>query len=191
MLGFCLIVLIGFGTSNAYQKPTVRIVGEAQMKKLDNRINRKREIALLYKNNLRNVKKVRLFNQDLDNSYWLNTNCRTSNYPLVMGPQLRVGNQTFNGIDNKKAYCYPNPIRYDIGKIRVESLNAEEIKVIIYDLAGYYVAEFKNNNLHSGLQVSEWDWDVSKVESGIYFAHISVNNKKIINTDILKIAVSH
>ena len=36
MLGFCLIVLIGCGTSNAYQKPTVRIVGEAQMKKLDN-----------------------------------------------------------------------------------------------------------------------------------------------------------
>ena len=36
MLGFCLIVLIGCGTSNANQKPTDRIVGEAQMKKLDN-----------------------------------------------------------------------------------------------------------------------------------------------------------
>ena len=90
-----------------------------------------------------------------------------------------------------RAYCYPNPIRYDIGKIRVESLNAEQIKVIIYDLAGYFVAEFKNNNLYSGLQVSEWEWDVSKVESGIYFAHVSVNNNKKINTDILKIAVSH
>ena len=36
MLGFCLIVLIGCGTSNAYQKPSVRIVGEAQMTKLPN-----------------------------------------------------------------------------------------------------------------------------------------------------------
>ena len=37
MLGFCLIVLIGCGaTTNAYQKPTIRIVGEAQMKKLEN-----------------------------------------------------------------------------------------------------------------------------------------------------------
>ena len=36
MLGFCLIVLIGCGTSNAYKRPDVRIVGEAQMKKLDN-----------------------------------------------------------------------------------------------------------------------------------------------------------
>ena len=37
MLGFCFIVLIGCGaTSNAYKRPDVRIVGEAQMKKLEN-----------------------------------------------------------------------------------------------------------------------------------------------------------
>ena len=37
MLGFCLIVFIGSGaTSNAYKRPDVRIVGEAQMKKLEN-----------------------------------------------------------------------------------------------------------------------------------------------------------
>ena len=37
MLGFCLIVLIGCGApSNAYKSPDVRIVGEAQMKKLEN-----------------------------------------------------------------------------------------------------------------------------------------------------------
>ena len=36
ILGVCLVMLVGCGTSNAYKKPTVRIVGEAQMKKLDN-----------------------------------------------------------------------------------------------------------------------------------------------------------
>ena len=37
MLGFCLIVFIGCGaTGNAYKRPDVRIVGEAQMKKLEN-----------------------------------------------------------------------------------------------------------------------------------------------------------
>lgn len=37
MLGFCLVVLIGCGTSNnTYKRPDVRIVGEAQMKKLEN-----------------------------------------------------------------------------------------------------------------------------------------------------------
>mgnify|MGYP001292156872 FL=1 len=36
MLGFCLVFLISCQTGNAYKKPDVRIVGEAQMKKLDN-----------------------------------------------------------------------------------------------------------------------------------------------------------
>ena len=36
MLGFCLIVLVSCGTSNSYERPTVRIVGESQMSKLPN-----------------------------------------------------------------------------------------------------------------------------------------------------------
>ena len=36
MLGLCLIAFVGCGTANAYKKPEVRIVGEAQMKKLGN-----------------------------------------------------------------------------------------------------------------------------------------------------------
>ena len=36
MIGLCLVLFVGCGTSNAYERPTVRIVGEAQMVKLDN-----------------------------------------------------------------------------------------------------------------------------------------------------------
>ena len=36
MLGFCLIVFVGCANSNAYERPSVRIVGEAQMTKLPN-----------------------------------------------------------------------------------------------------------------------------------------------------------
>ena len=36
LIGLSLMLCVGCQTSNAYQKPTVRIVGEAQMKKLDN-----------------------------------------------------------------------------------------------------------------------------------------------------------
>ena len=36
LIGLCLILFVGCGTSNAYERPTVRIVGEAQMVKLDN-----------------------------------------------------------------------------------------------------------------------------------------------------------
>ena len=36
MIGLSLVFLVGCGTTNAYERPTVRIVGEAQMTKLAN-----------------------------------------------------------------------------------------------------------------------------------------------------------
>ena len=36
MIGLYLVFLVGCGTTNAYERPTVRIVGEAQMTKLAN-----------------------------------------------------------------------------------------------------------------------------------------------------------
>ena len=36
MIGLSLMLFIGCASSNAYERPTVRIVGEAQMSKLDN-----------------------------------------------------------------------------------------------------------------------------------------------------------
>ena len=36
LIGLSLMLFIGCASSNAYERPTVRIVGEAQMTKLDN-----------------------------------------------------------------------------------------------------------------------------------------------------------
>ena len=36
LIGLSLVFLVGCGTTNAYERPTVRIVGEAQMTKLAN-----------------------------------------------------------------------------------------------------------------------------------------------------------
>ena len=36
MIGLSLVFLVGCGTTNAYERPTVRIVGDAQMTKLAN-----------------------------------------------------------------------------------------------------------------------------------------------------------
>jgi hypothetical protein len=70
-------------------------------------------------------------------------------------------------------------------------VNAEQIKVILYDLAGYFVTDFNIDNLRPGLQVSEWEWEVSEVESGMYFAHVSAIDNSNISTDIIKIAIIH
>ena len=36
LIGLCLVLFVGCASRNAYERPTVRIVGEAQMTKLDN-----------------------------------------------------------------------------------------------------------------------------------------------------------
>ena len=42
-----------------------------------------------------------------------------------------------------RGYCYPNPIQNDIGIIRVETNNAQDVTVSIYDYAGFFIEEFK------------------------------------------------
>ena len=90
-----------------------------------------------------------------------------------------------------RAYCYPNPIRNNSGTLRVESVNAEKIEVRLYDLAGYFVDTFTKDSFTSENQISEWGWDVSDVESGVYFANVTVNNGEKSEITILKIAVIH
>ena len=90
-----------------------------------------------------------------------------------------------------RAYCYPNPIRNNSGTLRVESVNADKIEVRLYDLAGYFVDTFTKDSFTSENQISEWIWNVSDVESGVYFANVTVNNGEKSETTILKIAVIH
>ena len=90
-----------------------------------------------------------------------------------------------------RAYCYPNPVRNNSGTLRVESINAEKIEVRLYDLAGYFVDTFTKDSFTSENQISEWIWDVSDVDSGVYFANVTVNNGEKSETTILKIAVIH
>ena len=64
----------------------------------------------------------------------------------------------------------------------------------IFDLAGYFVKEFYENDLYEqGNQINEFIWDVSKIESGVYFAKVKVTESSIANPKavekIIKIAV--
>ena len=90
-----------------------------------------------------------------------------------------------------RSYCYPNPIFDNIGTIRIETVDAENIEINLYDLAGYYIKTWKNEFINSGNQISEWVWNVYDIESGVYFAHIGVYGQKGIESNIIKIAVIH
>jgi len=90
-----------------------------------------------------------------------------------------------------RSYCYPNPIRDNSGTIRVETVGAENVEVNLYDLAGYFVTSWKESVLPVGKLITEWVWDVTGVESGVYFAHVAVSGDKGTETSIVKIAVIH
>ncbi len=68
--------------------------------------------------------------------------------------------------------------------------SAEEVKVEIYDLAGYFVERFQFDNLIQG-EVNEVVWDVSGVESGVYFANVKATKGSDWENKIVKVAVVH
>ena len=88
-----------------------------------------------------------------------------------------------------RSYIYPNPIRENSGTFRVESYNAESIKIKIYDLLGIQINSFERNLVECCSQINEWIWNTSSLEPGVYFAHVSVNREDIEKNKIIKIAI--
>ena len=88
-----------------------------------------------------------------------------------------------------RGYCYPNPIIDDLGTIRIETNNAKEILVKIYDYAGYFVNEFRRQNIAPGIKINEWIWNVSSIDPGVYFGEVSIKSDTNIKSDIIKIAI--
>ena len=90
-----------------------------------------------------------------------------------------------------RCYSYPNPIREGLGTLRVETVGSKKVNITIYDLAGFYIRSFNADLFQTGHQVSEWVWDVTDVEPGVYFAHVAASGEQGTETRIIKVAVIH
>ena len=92
-----------------------------------------------------------------------------------------------------KAYCYPNPIKSLKAKIRVETNSARFLEAKVYNSSGHFIKKFTNNTNSSGYHITEWEFDVSELESGIYFARLEAkaNSSNSVSdySNIIKIAV--
>ncbi|MCH7730951.1 MAG: T9SS type A sorting domain-containing protein [Candidatus Marinimicrobia bacterium] len=93
-------------------------------------------------------------------------------------------------IDTKRTYNYPNPAENGETTLRVFVESAEKVEINIYDLAGYFVKRFRMDAPIQG-EVNEVVWDVTNVESGVYFANIMAIKGSKSENKILKIAVVH
>ncbi|HUL43126.1 MAG TPA: FG-GAP-like repeat-containing protein [Bacteroidota bacterium] len=89
-----------------------------------------------------------------------------------------------------RAYNWPNPvgkeqafkthIRYYVG-------TDAQVHIKIYDLAGEMVTQFDGPG--TGGRDNEVEWDVSGIQSGVYFAHIDAQGSGGTGNAIIKIAV--
>lgn len=101
---------------------------------------------------------------------------------------LATGQPIASGfMPKERAYNWPNPIHGGKTMIRYYLSETAAVHVKIFTLAGDLVTEFAGPGV-GGLD-NEIPWDVSGVQSGIYFARIEASGSSSSAINIIKIAV--
>ena len=88
------------------------------------------------------------------------------------------------------AYNWPNPVGIEQNfktHIRYFVRSNANVTIKIFDLAGDLVTEFAGPGV-GGLD-NEVEWDVTNIQSGVYFAHIDAQGAGASGSSIIKIAV--
>ena len=89
-----------------------------------------------------------------------------------------------------KAYNYPNPITDGSTTFRffVRSPEVSEVKVNIYNAAGYLVEDNLINNVLTHYEFNEIIWDASQFDAGLYLAEIKPNlgNSELVRLVVIK-----
>ena len=90
-------------------------------------------------------------------------------------------------LQKSKVYNWPNPVYGDETYFRVYVSEDAKIKIKIYDLSGDFVDEI-NSTAMAGIE-TDIKWNVSNVQSGIYFARIEATSANKSDFKIIKVAV--
>lgn len=101
-------------------------------------------------------------------------------------------------LNNELSYAYPNP---SYGKkiiFRIQVGVAESIDINIFDIAGFPI-ESRSMRIKEKFSIQddndpftsvfEMPWDLSNIESGVYFARVVVSNEGKSEEEIIKVAV--
>lgn len=89
------------------------------------------------------------------------------------------------------AYNWPNPVGPEHGfKTHIRYFVAQDatVNVKVFDLSGDLVTSFENIIARGGLE-NEFEWDVSNIQSGIYFARIEASGAGQSGSAVIKIAI--
>lgn len=86
-----------------------------------------------------------------------------------------------------RAYNWPNPVYDKTTRIRYYLNQNANVSIKIFDLAGEKVDEFSGPGI--GSIDNEVEWNVSNIQSGVYFAHVEANGSGQRGVAIIKIAI--
>ncbi|MHB8579711.1 MAG: T9SS-dependent M6-like inactivated metalloprotease [Ignavibacteriaceae bacterium] len=123
---------------------------------------------------------------DAGKIFWAEENGNSFNTSFIgLAQNQNYINQFF---PSNRAYNYPNPVYGTETKIRYYVSEDSQIDIKIFDLAGDYVADLKDN-ARGGFD-NETTWNVSNIQSGVYLAHIQATGASgKTESNIIKIAV--
>ena len=93
-------------------------------------------------------------------------------------------------MDKSRTYAYPNPAKDNHLKIRVQVESANHIECKIYDLAGFYIDKLVLSNPIQGMP-NEMIWNVSDVESGIYYIDITAKRNSKTQSKLIRAGIVH
>ena len=111
--------------------------------------------------------------KDLDNLYWPSKFGQLNGEPQSSG--LHYTSQTSSiGMDNKRVYNYPNPMKNGSTKFRFFNYNSTSVEIKIVNSAGKFIDKLSKNNL-SPNEYYEVEWNPKKLNAGIYLAEVKPN----------------
>ena len=128
-----------------------------------------------------------LFDLDMDNSYWLNSQGRRSGLSATDEMSLHVP-LIDNGIYYKQqAYNYPNPITNGKTTFRFfMNTSAGGVKIRIYDAAGFLIKDDLELLTTTRNEYNEILWNDISVDSGLYLAEIK---REIGDSELVRLVV--
>ena len=104
-----------------------------------------------------------------------------------IGPVSVPGIRVSGFLPKERIYNWPNPVYGSSTNIRFFTSEPARMTIRIFDLAGASIAELKGDS-PGGID-SEITWDVSGIQSGVYFAHVEASTGARSDAVIFKIAV--
>ncbi len=120
--------------------------------------------------------------------YWSQADANANNTNFIGEAKSSVPGKKFFPVN--QAYNWPNPVYNDVTYFHFFVGEQSNVTIKIFDLSGKLVTTISKDA--PGNMESEIQWDVSKIQSGVYFAYLSVKGAGGESANkIIKVVVVH